>query len=60
MTFMPSGMQLIKLDSVWRARTPAEKCAVILREFDRSGASGVELAKRIGVKYPTFDGWLRR
>ena len=31
-----------------------------MREFDRSGASGVEFARMIGVKYPTFAGWLRR
>ena len=60
MTFMPSGMQLLKSDSVGRVQTPVEKRAEILREFDRSGASGVEFAKHIGVKYPTFAGWLRR
>lgn len=60
MTFMPSGMQLLKSDSVGRVQTPAEKRAEILREFDRSGASGVEFAKHIGVKYPTFAGWLRQ
>ncbi len=60
MTFMSSGMQLLKSDSVGRVQTPAEKRAEILREFDRSGASGVEFAKHIGVKYPTFAGWLRQ
>jgi len=60
MTLMPSGMQLLKSDSVGRVQTPAEKRAEILREFERSGASGVEFAKHIGVKYPTFAGWLRR
>ena len=60
MTFMPSGMQLLKSDSMGRVQTPAEKRAEILREFERSGASGVEFAKHIGVKYPTFAGWLRR
>ena len=39
---------------------PAAKRAEILREFDSSGASGVEFAGMIGVKYPTFAGWLRR
>lgn len=60
MTFMPPGMQLMKLDSVGRVQTPSEKRAEVLREFDRSGASGVEFAKHIGVKYPTFAGWLRQ
>ena len=60
MTFMPLGMQLLKSDSVGRVRTPVEKRAEILREFDRCGASGVEFARHIGVKYPTFAGWLRK
>jgi len=60
MTFMPSDTQLLKSDSVGRVQTPAEKRAEILAEFDRSGASGVEFSRHIGVKYPTFAGWLRR
>ena len=60
MTLVPSGTQLLRSDSVGRVQTPAEKRAEILREFDRSGASGVEFAKHIGVKYPTFAGWLRQ
>ena len=39
---------------------PAAKREEILGEFDSSGASGVEFARMIGVKYPTFAGWLRR
>jgi hypothetical protein len=50
-------MELLKTDSVGRVQTPAEKRAEILAEFDRSGASGVEFARHIGVKYPTFAGW---
>jgi hypothetical protein len=53
-------MQLLKSDSAGRVQTPVEKRAEILREFDCSGASGVEFAKHIGVKYPTFAGWLRQ
>ena len=60
MTFKASGVQLLRSDSVGRVRTPAGKRAEILREFDRSGASGVEFARHIGVKYPTFAGWLRQ
>ena len=55
MTLMPSGMQLLKSDSVGWVQTPAEKRAEIPREFDRSGASGVEFAKHIGAKHPTFS-----
>ena len=57
---MPGGAPLLKIDAKGRVWTPAEKRAEILREFDRSGASGVEFARLIGVKYPTFAGWIRR
>ena len=60
MTLMPGGAPLLKIDAKGRVWTPAEKRAEILREFDRSGASGVEFARLIGVKYPTFAGWIRR
>ena len=57
---MPGGARLLKIDAKGRVWTPAEKREEILREFDGSGASGVEFARMIGVKYPTFAGWLRR
>ena len=60
MTLMPGKMAPLKVDVKGREWTPAEKREEILREFDRSGASGVEFARMIGVKYPTFAGWIRR
>jgi len=57
---MPGRIGPLKVDAEGRVWTPAEKREEILREFDRSGASGVEFARMIGVKYPTFAGWLRR
>jgi transposase-like protein len=60
MTLMPGGARLLRADAKGRVWTPAEKREEILREFDRSGASGVEFARLIGVKYPTFAGWIRR
>ena len=57
---MPGSIGPLKIDGKGRVWTPAAKRAEILREFDRSGASGVEFARMIGVKYPTFAGWLRR
>ena len=60
MTLMPVGERLLRSDAKGRVRTPAAKREEILREFDSSGASGVEFARMIGVKYPTFAGWLRR
>ena len=57
---MPGRIGPLKVDATGRVWTPAAKRAEILREFDRSGTSGVEFARMIGVKYPTFAGWLRR
>ena len=57
---MPGSIGPLKIDGKGRVWTPAAKRAEILREFDRSGASGVEFARMIGVKYPTFAGWLRQ
>ncbi len=56
---MPGGAPLLKIDPKGRVWTPAEKREEILREFDSSGASRVEFARLIGVKYPTFAGWIR-
>ena len=60
MTLIPGSERLLRSDAKGRVRMPAEKREEILREFDSSGASGVEFARMIGVKYPTFAGWLRR
>jgi transposase-like protein len=60
MTLMPGRIGPLKVDAKGRVWTPAAKREEILREFERSGASGVEFARLIGVKYPTFAGWLRR
>ena len=57
---MPGRIGPLKVDAKGRVWTPASKREEILREFDRSGASGVEFARMIGVKYPTFAGWIRR
>lgn len=60
MTLKPGRIGPLKVDGKGRVWTPAEKREEILREFERSGASGVEFARMIGVKYPTFAGWLRQ
>jgi hypothetical protein len=38
---------------------PAAKRAEILAGFAASGMTGIAFARHIGVKYPTFAGWLR-
>jgi transposase-like protein len=41
-------------------RVSKEQRRVILAEFERSGLSAVQFARRSGVKYSTFAGWLQR
>lgn len=51
---------MIKTDSLGRLRTSAERREMLLDEFERSGLSGAEFAKMIGINYTTFAGWRQR
>lgn len=59
---MTSGDDTRALSTDVRGRVlmPAERRRQILAAFEKSGMSGVAFAAHIGVKYPTFAGWLRR
>jgi transposase-like protein len=50
----------VTVDSKGRVRVSKEQRQVILAEFEQSGASAVQFAKRIGLKYSTLAGWLQR
>jgi len=39
---------------------PAAKRAAIIAEFAGSGMTGIAFAAHVGVKYPTFAGWIRQ
>ena len=39
---------------------PAAQRSAILAEFATSGMTGVAFAAHVGVKYPTFAGWIRQ
>jgi len=52
--------EILKADIRGRIRIPAGKREEILREYDRSGMSGAEFAKWVGMKYTTFAGWIQR
>ena len=41
-------------------RASKEQRRVILAEFERSGVSAAQFAKRTGLKYSTLAGWLQR
>jgi hypothetical protein len=48
----------LKADRLGRIKTPADRRAAILEEYERSGMSGPAFAKHYGIKYQTFASWL--
>lgn len=50
----------VTLDTKGRVRTSREQRRLILAEFERSGVSAVEFARRAGLKYSTLAGWRHR
>ena len=61
---VPSTPQAAKLpvtvDTRGRVRTSREQRRLILAEFERSGVSAIEFARRSGLKYSTLAGWRHR
>ena len=47
-----------KLDRRGRRIMPRERMEALLREFETSGLTQAEFARRAGIKYPTFAGWV--
>lgn len=50
----------VTMDSRGRVRVSKEQRQLILAEFEGSGVSAAQFAKRIGLKYSTLAGWLQR
>lgn len=50
----------VTVDTKGRMRTSKEQRRLILAEFEGSGISAAQFARRIGVKYSTFAGWAQR
>lgn len=50
----------VTVDTKGRVRTSKEQRRLILTEFEGSGISATQFARRIGVKYSTFAGWVQR
>jgi hypothetical protein len=57
---MQTGARLLPVDQNGRVRMPAAQRSAILAEFATSGLTGVAFAAHVGVKYPTFAGWIRQ
>jgi transposase len=51
--------KILKRDRLGRVRVERPRREALLDEFERSGSSGVEFAKLVGVKYPTFANWIQ-
>ena len=60
-TSTPQAAKLpVTVDTRGRVRTSREQRRLILAEFERSGVSAVEFARRAGLKYSTLAGWRYR
>lgn len=57
MTSLILEEQILKTDSLGRVKTPPERRAALLEEFEKSAMSGTKFAEFIGVKYQTFASW---
>jgi transposase-like protein len=50
----------VTADTKGRLRASKEQRRVILAEFEQSGMSAAQFAKRTGLKYSTFAAWVQR
>ncbi len=60
MTIMEPGSEILKVDEVGRVRMPPEKREAMLAEFNRSGMTGAQFARFVGVRYSTLMYWLQK
>lgn len=58
MTSTEPSSEILKTDQRGRVRRSPQQREQLLEEFDRSGLSGAEFARLVGVKYQTLAGWL--
>lgn len=47
-----------KRDHKGRKITPPERIDALVREYQASGMTQTAFARRAGIKYPTFAGWV--
>jgi transposase-like protein len=50
----------VTMDTKGRVRTSKEQRRAILAEFERSGVSVTQFARRSGLKYSTLAAWVQR
>ena len=59
MTFTNAEENRPAREGARRERVSAQRREALLDEFERSGLSGVQFARRAGLKYPTFAAWVQ-
>ena len=57
---MESGAEILKVDEVGGIQTPPEKREAMLAEYERSGMTGAQFARFVGVRYSTLMYWLQK
>ena len=57
---MESGSEILKVDEAGRVQMPPGKREAMLAEYDRSGMTGAQFARFVGVRYSTLMYWLQK
>ena len=57
MTKSETDSGIFQIDSKGRVRVSRERREQLLDEFEKSGLSGAQFARTVGVKYQTFAFW---
>jgi transposase-like protein len=57
MTTPIDGSEILPTDSKGRVRVSRERREELLDEFEKSGLSGAQFARTVGLKYQTFAYW---
>ena len=57
---MEPGAEILKVDEAGRVQMPPGKREAMLTEYDRSGMTGAQFARFVGVRYSTLMYWLQK
>ena len=57
---MEAGAEILKVDEAGRVQMPPGKREAMLTEYDRSGMTGAQFARFVGVRYSTLMYWLQK
>ena len=57
---MEPGAEILKVDEAGRVQMPPGKREAMLAEYDRSGMTGAQFARFVGVRYSTLMYWLQK